>query len=90
MSQPTTIGFRITTHTPRPSTEALAGFRGVPTGNVCDAMDRLMAMDYRIKPLDPALPRRKLLYHPDPHSAPFPRASPTAATAASKNPASSL
>jgi regulator of RNase E activity RraA len=55
MSIPSTIGFRIYTHTPRPSKEDLAGFRDAPTGNVCDAMDRLMAMDYRIKPLDPAL-----------------------------------
>ena len=32
----------------------IAPFREAPTGNVCDAMDRLGAMDYRIKPLDPA------------------------------------
>jgi regulator of RNase E activity RraA len=49
------IGFRINKKTSRPSSEIIAGFRDVPTGNICDAMDRLGAMDYRIKPLDPNL-----------------------------------
>jgi regulator of RNase E activity RraA len=46
------IGFRIVVDTPRPSEDLVSPFRGVPAGNVCDAMDRLGAMDYRIKPLD--------------------------------------
>jgi regulator of RNase E activity RraA len=50
-----TIGFRIYMNTPRPTPDLLDCFRGVPTGNVADAMDRLAAMDYRIKPLDAVL-----------------------------------
>jgi 4-hydroxy-4-methyl-2-oxoglutarate aldolase len=38
----------------RPARELVAPFADAPTGNVCDAMDRFGAMDYRIKPLDPA------------------------------------
>lgn len=53
MPQNQTIGFRIYLHTPRPDENILARFRGIPSGNVCDAMDRLGAMDYRIKPLLP-------------------------------------
>jgi hypothetical protein len=49
------IGFRIYTHTPRPSAEVLAGFRDVPTGHICDAMDRLSAMEPQIRPLSPQL-----------------------------------
>jgi regulator of RNase E activity RraA len=40
-------------NTPRPAAELITPFREAPAGNVCDAMDRLGAMDYRIKPLDP-------------------------------------
>lgn len=47
------VGFRIILNTPRPAEELIAPFRDAPTGNVCDAMDRLNALDYRIKPLDP-------------------------------------
>jgi regulator of RNase E activity RraA len=46
-----TIGFRIYLNTARPAPGLVPSFRGVPTGNVCDAMDRMGAMDYRIKPL---------------------------------------
>jgi regulator of RNase E activity RraA len=46
-----TIGFRIYQNTPRPDASLVAGFQNVPAGNVCDAMDRLGALDYRIKPL---------------------------------------
>jgi regulator of RNase E activity RraA len=52
MTGSSTIGFRIIVNTPRPPAELIAPFRETPTGNVCDAMDRLGAMDYRIKPLD--------------------------------------
>jgi 4-hydroxy-4-methyl-2-oxoglutarate aldolase len=38
----------------RPARELVEPFVNAPTGNVCDAMDRFGAMDYRIKPLDPA------------------------------------
>jgi len=53
MTANTTIGFRIYLNTPRPTAELVATFRDAPTGNVCDAMDRLGALDYRIKPLVP-------------------------------------
>lgn len=53
MPQNRTIGFRIYTHTPRPGKEVLAHFLNIPTGNICDAMDRLGAMEHRIKPLSP-------------------------------------
>ena len=46
--------FRIFINTPRPDESHLAPFRTAPAGNVCDAMDRMGAMDFRIKPLDPA------------------------------------
>jgi regulator of RNase E activity RraA len=48
------FGFRIVVDTPRPTPDLVAPFRDALAGNVCDAMDRLGAMDYRIKPLDPA------------------------------------
>jgi len=53
MTANTVIGFRIYLNTPRPAAEWVAAFRAAPTGNVCDAMDRLGALDYRIKPLVP-------------------------------------
>jgi 4-hydroxy-4-methyl-2-oxoglutarate aldolase len=37
----------------RPAQELVAQFADAPTGNICDAMDRFGAMDYRIKPIDP-------------------------------------
>ena len=54
MNAPSTVGFRIILNTPRPPVELIAPFLEAPTGNVCDAMDRLGAMSYSIKPLDPA------------------------------------
>jgi 4-hydroxy-4-methyl-2-oxoglutarate aldolase len=39
---------------PRPSKKLLDGFAGAPTGNVVDAMGGSGALDYRIKPLEPA------------------------------------
>jgi len=53
MAANNTIGFRIRLSTPRPEAAVLAAFHGVPAGNVCDAMDRLGALDHRIKPLAP-------------------------------------
>ena len=47
------VGFRITLNTPRPEAGLLSNFQNVPAGNVCDAMDRLGALDYHIKPLSP-------------------------------------
>jgi len=47
------IGFRIHQSTPRPGEALLQAFRNIPTGQVCDAMDRLGALDWRIKPLSP-------------------------------------
>jgi len=46
-------GFRIHQSTPRPGEALLQAFRNTPTGQVCDAMDRLGALDWRIKPLSP-------------------------------------
>jgi regulator of RNase E activity RraA len=46
-----TIGFRIYLNTTRPAAGLVSAFRAVPTGNVRDAMDRLGALDYHIKPL---------------------------------------
>jgi regulator of RNase E activity RraA len=51
MAGSTPIGFRIRMSTPRPDPGLLQAFRGVPAGQVCDAMDRLGALDWRIKPL---------------------------------------
>jgi regulator of RNase E activity RraA len=45
------VGFRIYTNTPHPEEAQINAFRGVPTGNIADAMDRMGAMDYRIKPI---------------------------------------
>jgi regulator of RNase E activity RraA len=45
--------FRIYLNTPRPLPDQVQPFHDVPAGNVCDAMDRLGAMDARIKPVDP-------------------------------------
>jgi 4-hydroxy-4-methyl-2-oxoglutarate aldolase len=39
---------------PRPDTTALAGFVDVQTGNLVDAMEGRGALDYVIKPIDPA------------------------------------
>jgi regulator of RNase E activity RraA len=45
------VGFRIYTNTPRPDEAQINAFQGVPTGNIADAMDRMGAMDYQIKPV---------------------------------------
>jgi regulator of RNase E activity RraA len=47
-------GFRIHASWPRPAEDLLAAFRAIPSGQVCDAMDRLGALNWRIKPLSPA------------------------------------
>jgi regulator of RNase E activity RraA len=49
------IGFRVYTNSPRPAAELTSAFRGVPTGHVCDAMDRLGALAPHIRPLRPDL-----------------------------------
>lgn len=46
---------RVFLNTARPQPESYAAFADVPTGNVCDAMDRFGAMDYQIRPLDQAM-----------------------------------
>ena len=53
MAPHTTVGFRVYLNTPRPPAHLVAAFQGASTGHVCDAMDRLSAMDFRIKPLVP-------------------------------------
>jgi 4-hydroxy-4-methyl-2-oxoglutarate aldolase len=39
---------------PRPPAELVARLKDVPTGNLVDCMDGSGALDYRIKPIDPA------------------------------------
>jgi regulator of RNase E activity RraA len=46
--------FRVFQRGGRPAAETVARFINVPTGNVCDAMDRFGALDYRIQALDRA------------------------------------
>lgn len=46
---------RVFADTPRPPREAYEFLIDAPTGNICDAMDRFGAMDYQIRPLDPAM-----------------------------------
>ena len=53
MAATSLTGFRIHPPGPRPDGPLLTAFRDVPTGQVCDAMDRLGALDWRIKPLTP-------------------------------------
>ena len=48
-------GWKIVTDVSRATDELMARFRGVGTGPVCDALGRFAAMDYPIKPLDPAM-----------------------------------
>ena len=47
--------FRVFEGAGRPSDDLVAPFRDVPTGNVCDAMDRFGALDYRIQALAPEM-----------------------------------
>ncbi len=63
-------GFRIHQSTPRPGEALLQAFRNTPTGQVCDAMDRLGALDWRIKPLSPesACAARRSLFAPGPET----------------------
>jgi hypothetical protein len=44
--------FRVFLNVPRPSLRLVEKFGGIPTGNICDAMDRFGAMDYHIQALD--------------------------------------
>jgi regulator of RNase E activity RraA len=55
MAPTRTIGFRVYPNTARPPAGLTAAFRGVPTGHVCDAMDRLGALQPHIRPLRPDL-----------------------------------
>ena len=45
------LGYRIVASIERPPKTAFQQLMKVTTGNVCDAMDRSGAMDYRIKPV---------------------------------------
>ncbi len=47
-------GFRVIADIDRLPREVVQGFAGWATGNVCDALGRVGAMDYQIKPLDPS------------------------------------
>jgi regulator of RNase E activity RraA len=49
------VGFRLVTDFPRPDPDVVAGFHGAATGNVCDALGRFGAMDFRVKPLAPGM-----------------------------------
>ena len=44
--------FRVFMQVTRPQPQWVDKFRGIPTGNICDAMDRFGAMDYQIQALD--------------------------------------
>lgn len=44
--------FRVFLRMNRPDRRLVEALRGVPTGNICDAMDRFGAMDYPIQALD--------------------------------------
>jgi regulator of RNase E activity RraA len=44
--------FRVFLNVPRPNPHWVEKFRGIPTGNICDAMDRFGALDYQIQALD--------------------------------------
>ena len=48
-------GFRLFTRFERPDPAVVQGFQGAATGNVCDAMGRFGALDYRIKPIGPGM-----------------------------------
>ena len=45
------LGYRIRKNNTRPAKELLERFVGVPTGNIVDAMGRVGAMNYLIKPI---------------------------------------
>lgn len=47
--------FRVFRNFSRPSEAQIALFREVPTGNICDAMDRFGSLDHQIRPLDASL-----------------------------------
>ncbi len=53
MSQSAAI--RVFLNTTRPAPEAMAPFADVPTGNICDAMDRFGALDFNIQAITPGL-----------------------------------
>lgn len=58
MSTPKTAAapaLRVFADTPRRPRESYEFLADAPTGNICDAMDRFGAMDYRIRPLDPTM-----------------------------------
>lgn len=49
------LGYRIKESSEKPSKELVKKFKGYPTGNVVDAMDRTGAMNYKIKPVDSSM-----------------------------------
>jgi regulator of RNase E activity RraA len=55
MSEEERIGYRIEGLRNRVSQEVYGRLLEASSGNVCDAMGRFGAMDYRIKPVDPAM-----------------------------------
>jgi len=46
------VGFRIYTKINRPSRELVEGFKGLPTPNIADSMNRFYCVDAEIKPLN--------------------------------------
>jgi len=46
------VGFRINTKINRPSRELVEGFKGLPTSNIADSMNRFYCVDAEIKPLN--------------------------------------
>jgi regulator of RNase E activity RraA len=49
------LGFRAFRRKQAPPPELVQGFAGIPTTNVVDALGRMGAMDYGIKPVDPRM-----------------------------------
>ncbi|MDI7274877.1 MAG: RraA family protein [Anaerolineae bacterium] len=47
------LGYRLVLNPTRPPAGLIEALQGWPTGNICDALGRVGAMDYRIKPLNP-------------------------------------
>jgi 4-hydroxy-4-methyl-2-oxoglutarate aldolase len=47
------LRYRIVLNPARPPAALVEALQGWPTGNICDALGRVGAMDYRIKPLSP-------------------------------------
>lgn len=55
MSQTQPAAIRVFLNVARPAPELISPFAQAPTGNICDAMDRFGALDYRVQAITPGL-----------------------------------